>query len=147
MKIVYTGLIPPFYSMDDNLLLVIAFEKYLQKTNNKKFARQYYEQIKKAIDWYENKKSGELVTEYFLSNWMDTIFKSGKVLYTNVLYFKALEDLSAVASFLNKKEDKQFYFKKSERVKEEINLKFWNGKFYNSQKLRAENILIRRGIF
>lgn len=133
LKPVYVGLIPPFHSMDDNSLLVIAFWKYIEKTKDKKFAQKYYQQIKRAINWYDKKLSSNLIKEYFLSNWSDSIFRNGKVLYTNTLYYEASKSFSKLARFVEEQGDEEFYFKKSKKVKEKIDIEFWNGKFYKNQ--------------
>ncbi len=133
-KPVYTGLIPPFSSMDQNALLVISFEKYLTHTSNLSFGRHYYHQIKRVLQWYESHMVSGLVYEYALGNWMDTIFKTGEVLYTNTLYAKSLESFCSVARALKKPEDQEIYQKKSADFKEKLRKNFWNGSFFDDQK-------------
>ncbi|MEA1926071.1 MAG: amylo-alpha-1,6-glucosidase [Patescibacteria group bacterium] len=145
-KPVYTGIVRPFHSMDDNSLLVIAAREYIKKSGNFKFAEENYIILKKTIDWYESKLSRGLIKEFFLSNWMDTIFKFGKVLYTNVLYCEALNSMREIALTAKRNTDSEYYFEKSENVKGKINDYFWNGEFYNDQPGRrifdsAGNIL------
>lgn len=131
-QVVYSSLVPPFSTMDGNSLCIIAFSRYFEKTGDVNFTKEYFEKLKIALDWYENKKNRSgLVREYFLSNWMDTIFKSGSVLYSNVLYAKALADFSDLAREINIEEVSQKYFEKYEKIKEEINKEFWNGEFFN----------------
>jgi len=130
-KAVYTSLLPPFNTMDGNSLCVIAFAKYLQKTKDIKFARKYFRKLEKTIVWYEKKKRDTLVREYLLSNWMDTIFKSGKVLYSNTLYAKALEEFSHIAEEVGENKQAKKYKNLHKKTVAVIDKKFWNSEFFD----------------
>ncbi len=132
-RAIYKGNIPVADYVDGNSLMVIAFEKYLTETHDTDFAQKNYEKIKKAINWYEDKLRNEFVTEHLLANWMDTIFKNGHVLYSNVLYCQSLESFTKIAKTLGKIEDADFYEKRYQDLKERISKEFWNGEFFDDE--------------
>jgi glycogen debranching enzyme len=130
---IYRGNVPITDCMDANALLIIAFEKYLDKTGDTTLVEKYYEQIKKAIAWYDNKFKKGFVREYLLANWMDTIFKNGQVLYTNVMYCEAKRCMAKIAQTLGKKEEAEIYENEYEDIKKRIGKEFWNGKYFDDQ--------------
>jgi glycogen debranching enzyme len=130
-RAIYKGNIPFTDYVDGNSLMVIAFKEYLEKTSDIDFAEKNYEKIKKAVDWYEQKLEGGFIKENLLANWMDTIFKNGHVLYSNVLYCQSLESFSKVAQTIGKIEDAGYYKNKYQDLKERVMKKFWNGNFFD----------------
>lgn len=100
---IYTSPIKAFFSMDDNLILVIAFSEYVKKTKDTKFAEKYFSQIEKSLEFYQdsNLVQDKLLYEIGLGNWMDTIFKKGFVLYTNCLWQKAVREFEEVTRGFN----------------------------------------------
>lgn len=130
---VYRGNVPISDCMDANALLIIAFQKYLERIDDVFLAEKYYEQLKKAMTWYDNKMRGGFIREYLLANWMDTIFKNGQVLYTNILYCEASRCLEKIFKVLGKEEEAEIYEKKHQEIKEKIKKEFWNGKYFDDQ--------------
>ena len=122
---IYTSPIKAFFSMDDNLLLVIALSEYIKKTKDEKFAEKYFSQIEKALEFYQNNNlvRNELLYEIGLGNWMDTIFKKGFVLYTNCLWQKAVQELEEVAKEFNFSVN--FHLPKSQEIFAKIQKFFW----------------------
>jgi len=129
-KAKYTGIVPPFYSMDDNALFIRGIKAYLDISGDEDFIREHYENIQSALLWYERREQNGLLHENFLANWMDTIFKNGKVLYTNVLYIHALQCFSEIASRIGNTHDAREYMQKYKRSKNIFQEKFWNKKFF-----------------
>jgi glycogen debranching enzyme len=109
---------------DSNSLDVIIFNEYVKKSKDIQFARENYEQIKKAIDYYGN----NLIVERPYANWCDSVPKKGNVLYTNVLFWKALVSMSELSGALGLESE---YGLKADRIKEQINKVFWNGAYFN----------------
>ncbi len=114
---IFKGNIPLSNSKDENSLMIIAAEEYLKKTGDSEFLLKRYQKFKQAIDWYDKKITRGFVREYILSNWMDTIFKNGHVLYTNILYCQSLKSFSEIAGALGKNEYAKFYKNKYENFK------------------------------
>lgn len=134
-KIVYQGLVPPFQAMDSELLFVIAVEAYLEKTRDYDFAEKYYSHIRRAIDWHmqETKKNVThegFVREYFLGNWMDSVFKFGPVLYTNVLYAKALASMVSIAQIAGHDDEAEVFVRRAQKSKRMIRKDFWKEQYF-----------------
>jgi glycogen debranching enzyme len=115
--------------MDSNALIVILFNKFLIHTNNTEITTQYYAKLKHVIKWYERTTDNNLVTEGPYAGWADSVKKSGKVLYTNALYYKALVSFVNIAKTLNITSDTQTFKSLSEKVKHELINTFWNGNY------------------
>lgn len=131
----YHGLVKPFYAMDSELLFVIAVEEYLQKTRDYDFAEKYYSQIRKSIDWHVQKAKADSCysgysREYFLGNWMDTVFKFGPVLYTNVLYARALASMVFIAQIAGHDDEVDVFANRAQKLKRMIRKDFWQGDFF-----------------
>ena len=136
---IWTANLPPFSCMDANSLFIIAFSNYVEKTQDVQFGKKYYSQVKKAALWYEKHLKDGFLLEYGLSNWMDTIFKNGHVLYSNVLYAHCLKTLSVLATDIGANQDVEFFEKKYEETKNKINRRFWNGKWFDDQLGSSKN--------
>ena len=68
-----------------------------------------------------------MIDEKPYANWADSIPKRGKVLYTNVLYWKsivALEELSGKLKIKDKLDVNSRF------IKSEIDRSFWNGRYF-----------------
>jgi len=122
----YNSPIKLFYSLDENLLFVIAFYKYVEQTNNLDFARKNYDRASLALSFFYDRKlvRNELLYEFGLGNWMDTILKRGHVLYTNCLWAFALENFWKLSNFIQ--QDRYKSFPDHNYVKKRINDLFWN---------------------
>lgn len=126
---VYTALVRPFYSMDDNALLIRAAWKYLEVTQDEESLREWYPKLKLAFEWYESRMHDGLLREGLLANWMDTVWKRGAVLYTNALYCEALRCMVRITDVLGNQEDAQIFERRWKEMKNNIEKHFWNGKF------------------
>ena len=117
--------------MDSNALIIILFFKYLIKTKNNEFGSKYYFKIKKAIQWYETYKINHLIHEGPYAGWADSVKKKGHVLYTNALYYEALNCMKEISELLNIKSDITKFYEMKTNVKTAINDQFWNGEYLN----------------
>jgi len=131
-KPIYTSSIAVSSGTDQNSLFVIALKMYLRKSNDLEFIKVNYEKLKKAIFWNFGQDPDEdrLINEGFFSNWMDTIFKSGEVLYTNVLHANALSSFAEISEKLDKKSEAEHFYGLHRNLKEKINSEFWEGDHY-----------------
>ena len=127
----YPNLMPKV-PVDQNSLFLISTEYYMRKSGDKKFAKENYEKIKKAIDWnFRNDCDSDLlIEEGFYCSWLDGIKKSGKVMYTEACHYAACASFAKIAKALGKKEDYKKYSKTAEEIKEKINSLMWNGSYY-----------------
>lgn len=81
-------------SADGNLLLTVAFAHYVRETGDLEYARRHLDNFERAVAWVERflTPSG-LIRQGPFSDWADSIGRSGVVHYTNVLYWRAVEQL------------------------------------------------------
>jgi hypothetical protein len=85
--------------VNGGLMAIISSAEYVRRSNDTTWLKSQFPSLKRAMDWYFKKFGGSLIKEWFQCEWADGILKSGKTLYTNVLYIKALQDME----YLSKK--------------------------------------------
>lgn len=125
-------------SLDGNGLLVIALLHYAAITGDHTFARTHWLALEKAMSWLETHAPEEdgLLSQGAFADWADTIARQGKVLYTNVIYWKALDEMAAAAGRYGKTEAHIRFTARAARLAEAINRHFWRpdlGYFITSQ--------------
>jgi len=84
------------FSLDGNLLLVVACLAYIAKTGDDEFARAHWPALQRGIHWVEEQAlNGEgLIAQQAYSDWADSLARTGEVLYTNIIYWKALAEMA-----------------------------------------------------
>ncbi len=128
-------------ALDGQALLVIAGLNYVQATEDIIFLRKYWEQLVLAIKWldgYRRDPSSPLLVQGAFADWADSVARRGRVLYTNVVYWKALCDMSQAALTLNRKDEAQRYEMDAGEVSSAIQEHFWRpdlGYFVTSEFL------------
>ena len=129
-------------SLDGQALLIIATLAYTQETGNIRFLEDHWEHLRAAMRWLENyrKLASEdpLLYQGAFADWADSIARHGRVLYTNVVYWKALSEMAVAATQLNHQEDAIQYFVQAENVSRAIQRHFWRpdlGYFVTSDEL------------
>lgn len=119
------GIVP-----DGGIMTIIASSHYIRKTNDKTFLVTYYQRLKRAIFWYIHTYPDDLISEWFACEWADANLKIGKILCTNVLYWKALNDMYYLAQKLNEETDASYFSNRKDDIRQRIQLQFWNGEYY-----------------
>lgn len=118
-------------SLDGQALLVIAALAYTQETGNLAFLESHWDKLKAAMRWLENYCRGPeddpLLHQGAFADWADSIARRGRVLYTNVVYWKALSEMAIAATRLNLQQEAVSYFVRAERVLRAVNRYFWRG--------------------
>jgi GH15 family glucan-1,4-alpha-glucosidase len=121
-------------SLDGSGLVVIAALHYASVTEDRLFITEYWSLLKKAMHWLEKfaLENDGLLHQGAFSDWADSVARSGRVLYTNVIYWKALKDMSVAALRLGYEADHEFFKEKSRLVNDSIHNHFWkpNQGFY-----------------
>lgn len=114
-------------SLDGNGLLVIAILNYAHRSGDHEFARKHWLALKQAIAWMEGHAlhTDGLLHQAAFTDWADSIARAGRVLYTNVIYWKAIHDLALVASLYGQPEDEAYFTTKAAHLKESVNAYFW----------------------
>lgn len=116
-------------SLDGQALLIIAALAYSQETGNKNFLENHWAELRLAMKWLEIYCKGPdedpLLHQGAFADWADSIARRGRVLYTNVIYWKALSEMAIAANRLDFHQDAVYYFVKAENVLRAINRRFW----------------------
>ena len=119
-------------SVDQNSLFIIALLDYVLGSKDYDFASKNTKKIRKAIEWNfkQDRDLDYLIEEGYLASWEDTIYRKGKILYTNALHYKAVSQASKLYEILNYESRAQFYSLLAKRIKKAINNAFWGGEYY-----------------
>jgi glycogen debranching enzyme len=129
-------------SLDGQALLVIAALAYTQETGNLKFLQEHWAELRSAMSWLQRYRKGTgddpLLHQGAFADWADSIARHGRVLYTNVVYWKALSEMAIAANRLDLQQEAVGYFVQAEKVLRAINRFFWRqdlGYFVSSDEL------------
>lgn len=124
--------------VDSSLWYPIAVLNYFKKTNDFEFLKSNYEKIILSMNWALglDQNADWLIETNEGADWMDMLLRSGRVLYDNILLYKALKDTDEILRTLNLE---QKFNSISENIKEAINLFFW------PTKENLETIKLRYG--
>ncbi|MFQ5577824.1 MAG: hypothetical protein ACE5G8_12650 [Anaerolineae bacterium] len=114
-------------SLDGNALLIIALLNYAHRRNDRAFVRAHWGALKRALFWLQRHApdSDGLLHQLPFADWADSVARAGRVLYTNVLYWKALHDLAQAAAAHNFSADGRYFERQGAHIKESINNYFW----------------------
>jgi glycogen debranching enzyme len=126
-------------SLDGQALLVIATLQYGKDAGDTEFLREYWQSIKQAVKWLSiHRKGDRLLQQEAYADWADSIARTGCVLYTNVVYWKALMEMSVAAARLDYEHEATQFADEAEAVFQEIDKRLWRpdlGYFATSDKL------------
>jgi GH15 family glucan-1,4-alpha-glucosidase len=127
-------------SLDGQALLVIAACEYITQTRDRDFALEHWEALQMSIQWLQlyKQRHGALLHQAAYADWADSVARSGAVLYTNVVYWKALQEMSCLADFLGYQGDISFYQQMAKQVRSDLLHRLWRphfGYFATSQVL------------
>lgn len=128
-------------SLDGQALLVIAAVNYSRKRSDLDFLRRYWGDLQRAMQWLDgdiNVSGNPLLHQGAFADWADSIARRGHVLYTNVVYWKALQEMSLGARMLENEDLAAYFEDKTERVARAIQQQFWRpdkGYFVTSKRL------------
>lgn len=114
-------------SLDGNALLVIATLNYATRSGDTEFVQTHWPALKRAITWLENHALEEdgLLHQAAFADWADSIAREGRVLYTNVVYWKALTDLATAAADYGDSVDQIYFAARARELRAAINDHFW----------------------
>ena len=106
-------------SLDGQGMLIIAALTYIQKTEDITFLQTHWQQLQLAIKWLESyckDPEAVLLHQGAYADWADSIARRGRILYTNVIYWKALSEMSSAAATQDLKEEAAYYYAEAENV-------------------------------
>ena len=128
-------------SFDGQALLVIAALTYAQQAENRSFLQGHWKQLGLAMQWLKKNGRGSdspLLSQGAYADWADSVARRGNVLYTNVIYWKALSMMSLAAASLDGTDKAAEYATEAEAVSLAIQTEFWRpdlGYFITSHRL------------
>lgn len=114
---------------DGGLLTVISSATYVRSSGDTSFAREHFTALLRCMDWYDGMHKGGLIREWFQCEWADGVLKFGLVLYTNILYVKALRDMEYLAGRLGEKRAVREFGRRGDLLHAACIKTFWNGRF------------------
>lgn len=116
--------------LDGGLMTVVAMGEYIRKSHDLKFLKKHYTSLLRTLRWYMSVFGSDLTREWFQCEWADQVLKVGNVLYTNVLYYRALVDMSELAFALKDEVTATKYKQYAVNIHFHIQKTFWNGKYF-----------------
>ena len=109
--------------IDSNPLYLIMVAEYLSKVKRNKWTKQNRKPVMDAVSWLVGKfDEKNLVHEGINANWADFTFKSGNVLYTNILVWKAFNLLCKTLP----QQGAKYCLDLSDRIEIAIKKHFWH---------------------
>lgn len=128
-------------SLDGNGLLIIAALHYARRSGDYAFVQTHWQALKNALVWMETHATLEngLLRQGAYTDWADSIARTGRVIYTNVIYWKALHELACAAAHQGTPTEQEYFEAKAEKVKNAINEHFWRedlGYFITSRRFK-----------
>jgi GH15 family glucan-1,4-alpha-glucosidase len=114
-------------SLDGNAVLVIAMLNYARRAGDNEFVNTHWPALTRAITWLEKHglEDDGLLHQAAFADWADSIARRGRVLYTNVLYWKALHDLAQIAPHYGQPKAQDYLRARAQHLKKSINDHFW----------------------
>jgi len=115
-------------SLDGQCLMVIAAIHYSFQADDHEFLKAHWESFVKALAWTERAVKDDadgLLTQGPYADWADSIARDGHVLYTNVIYWKALHEMADAAKYFELKDQIPFYTQKAQQVADAIQQHLW----------------------
>lgn len=114
-------------SLDGNAILVIATLNYVERSGDAAFLRQHWPALNRAMAWLETHANPEdgLLHQAAFADWADSVARAGRVIYPNILYWKALLEMAGAAARHNDKARRTLYQARADAVKSAINQHFW----------------------
>lgn len=115
------------HSLDGQALLVNAAARYIQATDDRAFAQGHWDKLVLAMDWLAAHKhlNTSLLGQSAYADWADSVARKGIVFYTNVVYWKALREMTALAEYLNAESKIEEYRQLAQVVDNEIREYLW----------------------
>ncbi|HUF37392.1 MAG TPA: hypothetical protein VMN57_02615 [Anaerolineales bacterium] len=114
-------------SLDGNALLVNAVIHYAEQTGDQDFVAEHWDGLARAMEWLAGHADDDdpLLRQAPFSDWADTISRTGKVLYTNVIYWKAVAEMGAAAARLGREAEARDYERTALELRKALMSEFW----------------------
>jgi GH15 family glucan-1,4-alpha-glucosidase len=128
-------------SLDGNALLVTAVLHYAKQQPDKSFLQQWWPALLRAMAWLAEHERGDqqLLHQRAFADWADSIARQGHILYTNVLYWKAVTEMARAAQTMSQIDTAGHFETRAQQLRKAINVHFWEddlGYFVTSKRFR-----------
>ncbi len=90
---------------------------------------QYLQQIKKALVFLEKHERNHLLWDGPMAEWNDAVWKSGNLLYSNIIYWYMYKSLNDWQQHIDPIWSKHL-INKQQSIAKNIRDRFWNGRFF-----------------
>jgi GH15 family glucan-1,4-alpha-glucosidase len=130
-------------SLDGQALLVVAACEYALQTEAHDFARQNWEKLRLSIQWLQQYRppGSPLLHQAAYADWADSVARQGAVFYTNMVYWKALHQMSQISLTLDEQTNTQQYLQTAAEVKQALIDQFWHAQLgYFKTSLELDNL-------
>jgi len=115
-------------SLDGHALLIISALHYARESADDEFLEKYWNPLVRAMKWLQDQRADSddiLLKQDPYADWADSVARRGYVLYTNVIYWKALVEMGNTAARLDLNNEAVHYLAGAESVLRMINEKLW----------------------
>jgi len=118
-------------SLDGQALVVIAACNYIAAAEDLDFAQEYWEDLQLSLQWLGLYcgAADALLQQPAYADWADSVARPGAVLYTNVVYWKALQEMVSLAAVLGYAGDVNFYSRIAQETERALNEYLWRPRF------------------
>lgn len=112
--------------IDSNPYFVIVLCRMILE--DKSLVKRYGKNVESALDWCLAKLKDGLASEGPIAGWNDGTYKSGKVLITNVLFYKAFSDWKRIC--LKYKIRYKEIYDVADKIRDLLHKDFFNGEYF-----------------
>jgi glycogen debranching enzyme len=112
--------------IDTNALVVWLVAEYVAASGDTAFAARRWGTLERAIGWLEARMLDGLIVQGPYEDWKDLTKRTGRVLYTNVLGYRALDAMAGLASRLGDREGERRYAERADALARRIDAAFWD---------------------
>ena len=130
-------------SLDGQALLVAGACQYILTRDDRVFALEYWEPLQQAVRWLQNytHPGSDLLSQEAYADWADSVARRGVVLYTNVVYWKALWEMARLAAYLGHAQETRKFQEWAEKLRLDILSHLWRTEGgYLATSLELENL-------
>ena len=115
-------------SLDGQALLIISALNYAIQSEDRDFLRGNWHRLVLATKWLQSSRKGPAGTLLYqapYADWADSVARQGCILYTNIVYWKALSEMALAAASLDLNDEAVHYFAEAEGVSRALNTRLW----------------------
>jgi hypothetical protein len=115
-------------SLDGQALLIISALHYVSQAEDRDFLRGNWHHLVLAMKWLQSSSrgsNGTLLYQAPYADWADSVARQGCILYTNIVYWKALSEMALAAASLDLNDEAVRYFSEAEGISRALNGRLW----------------------